>query len=369
MAIAIARIQAQQARRESEENLRAILDAAHESITLFAADGTILAANTVAASRLGRIPSEVVGHHFSKFVPAQLVESRQARMRDVVSMGHSVRFEDEQNGIIFDHNFCPIFEGIHVKRVATFSQDITKRKQAEQALSRVAEELSRSNQELEQFASVASHDLQEPLRAVSRYVSLLEERMRDQLDAKALQHIDGAIQGVERMQRLITDLLALSRVGTQGKAFALVDLQTVLDHAVQSLSVNIRETGAQITHDPLPVLTADAGQLVQLFQNLIANAIKFRGERTPEIHVSAQPQAGTWLITVRDNGIGIEPQYFARIFLIFQRLHKRTQYPGTGIGLAICKKIIERHGGAIRVESRPGEGSTFFFTLPSKGTP
>lgn len=369
IAIAIARFQAQEAHRESEDNLRAILDATQESITLYAVDGTILAANTVAADRFGRIPGTVVGQHFSKCVPAHLVESRQARLQDVIVTRHSVRFEDEQHGLIFDHTYCPIFDGRQVKRIAAFSRDITRRKQADQALSHVAEELSRSNQELEQFASVASHDLQEPLRAVSGYVSLIEERMHDRLDAKALQHIDGAIKGAERMQRLIIDLLALSRVGSQGKAFAPVDLQTVFTHAVHSLSVSLRETGAQVTHDPLPAVHADAGQLVQLFQNLLGNAIKFRGERVPEIHVGAEQQAGEWVFSVRDNGIGIEPQYFERIFLIFQRLHTRTQYPGTGIGLAICKKIIERHSGAIRVESRPGEGSTFFFTLPCKGTP
>ena len=229
-------------------------------------------------------------------------------------------------------------------------------------------ELSRSNQELDQFASVASHDLLEPLRAVAGYVSLVEVRMHDQLDAKALHHLDGAIEGAKRMQRLITDLLAISRLGTQGKAFTPVDVNAVLEQAVESLSVSMRESGAQITHDPLPMLTADAGQLIQLFQNLIANAIKFRGEQTLEVHIGVQRQEHQWRFAVRDNGIGIEPQYYERIFLIFQRLHTRDQYPGTGIGLAICKKIVERHGGTIGVESSPGHGTTFFFTIPDKGT-
>ena len=491
-----ARKRYESSRQQNDEDIRAIMDAAHESIYLFAADGAILALNTTAAGLLGCIPHEVVGHHFSEFVPAHLVESRKARLRDVVVTGQSVRFVDEGNGIIYDHHFYPIFEGDRVRRIAAVSQDITERKRAEaaaeaqlraseeqfraafesaaigieqldleghfllgnaklaeilgmtleeihkltfahithpddllreqplleqllagkrpsytiekrflhkdgypvwvrvtssmtqgnpqrhliliieditarrqveEALRQTATELARSNKELEQFASVASHDLKEPLRAVSGYVTLLEARYRDQLDDKAQQYIAGATQGAERMQGLITDLLALSHVGTQGKAFVPVDLNTVLDQALQCISTSIQETDAQITHDPLPTLSADAGQMVQLMQNLIGNAIKFRGEEPPRIHIGVQHVDDGWQFSVRDNGIGIEPQYYQRIFLIFQRLHTRTQYPGTGIGLAICQKIIERHGGMIWVESQPGHGSTFFFTIPNKG--
>ncbi len=240
-----------------------------------------------------------------------------------------------------------------------------------------AEELVRSNQDLEQFAYVASHDLQEPLRAVAGFVGLLRHEYRDRLDGEALEYIDMASDGAQRMQTLIDDLLIYSRVGVKGKSFKAVDANEALREAAANLQRAIEESGASVASDPLPFVHADSTQLVQLLQNLISNAIKFRGQRPPEIHVSAVQTAGdasrlnskqgaAWLFAVRDNGIGIESQYFERIFLIFQRLHPRTKYPGTGIGLAICKRIVERHGGRIWVESRPGEGSKFYFTIPDK---
>jgi PAS domain S-box-containing protein len=248
---------------------------------------------------------------------------------------------------------------------ATLFVDVTERKRAEEALRRAADELARSNLDLEQFAYVASHDLQEPLRAVAGYVGLLERRYAEQLDSKGLQYINGAVEGAERMQRIINDLLAFSRVGTERARCEPVDLNCLLDRALESLCVSIRDTGATITRDPLPALSVDGAQMTQLFQNLIGNALKFRAERPPEIHVGASREATGWRLSVRDNGIGIHPQYRDRIFLIFQRLHTRREYPGTGIGLAICKRIVERHGGEIWVESQPGEGSEFCFTLPA----
>ncbi len=233
-------------------------------------------------------------------------------------------------------------------------------------LQRTTGELAHSNQELEQYAYVASHDLQEPLRAVTGYLGLIEQHIGDQLDDQGRRYLAGAAQGAARMHTLITDLLALSRVGTQGQPFESADLNGVLDEALRGLDASVKETGAKITRDPLPTLPMDARQMTQLFQNLISNALKFRGEQPPEIHISAQAQPGQWVLGVRDNGIGIEPQYVERIFLIFQRLHTRKQYPGTGIGLAICKKIVERHGGTIWVESQPGQGSTFYFTIPER---
>ncbi len=247
-------------------------------------------------------------------------------------------------------------------------REVRQRQRAEQSLRVTAEELARSNQDLEQFAYVASHDLQEPLRAVAGYLGLIEARYRSLLDDKGRHHLDGAVQGASRMHTLINDLLRLSRVDTRAKEFAEVGLDAVLEGALNDLSASIQEAGASITRDPLPALRVDGAQMTQLFQNLIGNALKFRSETPPRIHVGAERRDHEWLFSVRDNGIGIEPQYFQRIFLIFQRLHTRSQYPGTGIGLAICKKIIERHGGAIWVESRPGEGSTFHFTLPDRGT-
>ncbi|MEK7326501.1 MAG: ATP-binding protein [Chloroflexota bacterium] len=241
-----------------------------------------------------------------------------------------------------------------------------QRKQAEERLKHTLAELARSNAELEQFAYVASHDLQEPLRAVAGFVQLLQQRYQGQLDARADEYIRQAVEGAARMQALITDLLAYSRVGTRGKPFEPTDGAAILKIVLANLAVAIAENGAAVTHDGLPTVMADPTQMTQLFQNLLGNAIKFQGERPPEIHVAAERREGEWLFSVRDNGPGIEPQYFERIYGVFQRLHTRREYPGTGIGLAICKKIVERHGGRIWVESEPGRGSTFFFTIPDR---
>ena len=235
---------------------------------------------------------------------------------------------------------------------------------AEEALRQTAEDLRRSNRDLEQFAYVASHDLQEPLRAVGGYVKLLQHRFPDKLDDKARGYIAGAFEGATRMERLISDLLAYSRVGTRGGEFDLANLDAVLEHALGNLETSIKSAQATITHDVLPALSVDATQIMQLFQNLIGNALKFRDQQAQKIHVGAQRQEGRWIFSVRDNGIGIEPQYYEKIFQIFQRLHTRKDYPGTGMGLAICKRIVERHGGTIWVESQPGQGSTFCFSIP-----
>jgi len=233
----------------------------------------------------------------------------------------------------------------------------------EQQLAHHAEELARSNAELEQFAYVASHDLQEPLRMVASFTQLLGKRYKGRLDADADEFIGYAVDGATRMQQLINDLLAYSRVGTRGKEFAPTSGEVVLDRALQNLTLAIEDSGAVVTHDPLPTVLGDEGQLVQLFQNLIGNAVKFRGTEAPHVHVSAEVRAGEAVFSVRDNGIGIDPQFADRIFLIFERLHQQEQYPGTGIGLAICKKIVQRHGGRIEVESQPGRGTTFRFTM------
>jgi PAS domain S-box-containing protein len=265
------------------------------------------------------------------------------------------------------------------------ARDVTERKKLEQELAHyslhleelvkqrtselemTAEELARSNKDLEQFAYVSSHDLQEPLRAVAGFMSLLRQQHNERLDDEAREYIGHAVAGAERMQALINDLLAYSRVGTQGVPPGPVSMNEVLDVATANLSAAIGESRALITNDPLPIVTADRSQMIQLMQNLVGNAIKFRGPRAPEIHVSARREENTWLFGVRDNGIGIEAVYHDRIFMIFQRLHSRTQYPGTGIGLALCKRILERHSGRIWLESRPGEGTIFWFTIPDKG--
>lgn len=247
--------------------------------------------------------------------------------------------------------------------------DISARKQMEDALKSSAEELARSNRELEQFAYVASHDLQEPLRMITSYVQLLAKRYKGRLDADADDFIHYAVDGAKRMQSLINDLLMYSRVGTRGKPFASTDCGEVLRDSLSNLNIVIEESGAAVTADPLPTLTADRGQLTQLFQNLIGNAVKFRNEQASRVHVSSCRENGCWHFSVRDNGIGIPQEQQEKIFAIFNRLHDRSKYPGSGIGLAVCKKIVERHGGRIWVESVPDLGSTFHFTVAFKGEP
>jgi signal transduction histidine kinase len=236
--------------------------------------------------------------------------------------------------------------------------------QAQEELARKVEELARSNRELEQFAYVASHDLQEPLRMVAAYTQLLSERYRGQLDDKADKYIHYAVDGAQRMQTLIQDLLAFSRVGRGGLALKSVDCNTILENATKNLHTAIQESGAVILHEPLPLLIADGSQLQQLFQNLIGNGIKFRGSEKPRIEINAEQKHQEWIFAVSDNGIGIAPESAETVFVIFQRLHTRAEYPGNGIGLSICKKIVEQHGGKIWLEPKPGPGTTFKFTLP-----
>ncbi len=254
----------------------------------------------------------------------------------------------------------PLFDAHNNARgaVAAF-YDITELKHTEA-------ELRRSNAELEQFAYVASHDLQEPLRAVAGMVQLLGQRYQDKLDERANEYIGLAVEASGRMQALINDLLDYSRVDRFGKPLELTSTEKTLKNALANLRLAIHESQAQITHEPLPTVMADAGQLTRVWQNLIGNAVKFRGDVPPQIRITAEKVENAWQFAVSDNGIGIDPQYFDRIFLVFQRLHTRREYPGTGIGLSLCRKIIERHGGQIWVESQPQQGATFYFTIPER---
>jgi len=252
-----------------------------------------------------------------------------------------------------------------IKAFTRLRQVEEKLQKANAELERQAAELRRSNEELQQFAYIASHDLQEPLRMVTSYVQLLAKRYRGGLDAETQEFIGYAVEGAARMQDLITDLLNYARMQTTGQPFAMTNCQDVLERVLLVLRMKIEETQAIVTHDVLPTVLADAMQLGQLFQNLISNALKFHGEQPPRVHISANPQGKHWVFKVQDHGIGIAPQFAERIFAVFQRLHTRKEFPGTGIGLAICKKIVERHGGRIWVESELGKGSTFYFTLPA----
>ncbi len=254
-----------------------------------------------------------------------------------------------------------------IEYVISSGIDITGRKETEEALKKKIQELARSNTELEQFAYVASHDLQEPLRMVTSFVQLLARRYKGHLDDDADEFIAYAVDGANRMKELINDLLTYSRVSSKGKEFKETNCASVINHVLNNLRLLIKEDDVIITCDELPTVIADSSQLVQIFQNLINNAIKFRSSKQTQIHIGAQDGGKERLFYVKDNGIGIEPEYFERIFSIFQRLHDKDNYPGTGIGLAICKKIVERHGGHIWLESEPGNGSTFYFTIPTGG--
>ena len=256
--------------------------------------------------------------------------------------------------------------GLVTRLVGAF-QDVTDRHALDERLAQKTADLRRSNEELERFAYVASHDLQEPLRMVTAYGQLLLRRHMSDMKPEAQEFAQYMVDGGLRAQALIRDLLSLARLDSQAMPWRPVALQATLDEVLTQLSLRVRESGATVTHDELPTVQGDARQLSQLLANLVGNALKFRGERAPQVHVGAERQGSGWRISVRDNGIGIEPRYFERVFQMFQRLHLRSDYEGTGIGLAICKKVVERHGGRIWVESRPGEGSAFHFSLPKGG--
>lgn len=308
---------------------------------------------------------------YQQLTPTRWHDMEVELIAQLMATGQAVRFEKEyrrKDGVLIPVELVVELyrdAGGHPQYLYGFVTDITERKRAENELRQTATELARSNAELEQFAYIASHDLQEPLRAVAGTVQLLQQRYAGQLDSRADEFIEHAVDGASRMQTLINDLLNFSRVGTRSRSFQPTNCDTILKQVLANLAVAIAESGAVVTADTLPTVMADATQLSQLLQNLISNAIKFRRNGcAPAIHIGVVQQVEAYLFSLSDNGIGMESQYFERIFGVFQRLHTRRDYPGTGIGLAICKKIVERHGGSIWVESEPGQGSTFYFTLP-----
>jgi PAS domain S-box-containing protein len=264
-----------------------------------------------------------------------------------------------------EQQIIPIYdEAGNLVAVGGIARDITERKRTEEKLEKAPAELARSNAELEHLANVTSHEMEEPLHMVARCLNLLERRYKGKLDSHTEKVIGHALGGVKCMQRLVNGLLAYSRVSSEDKGFAPTKCEAIFDCALANLKAMVEESGAVVSHDALPIVMADASQLTQLFQNLIGNAIKFRGEEPPSVHVSVEKKENEWLFSVQDNGIGIDPEQFERIFMIFQRLHDEVDYPGTGIGLSICKKIVERHGGHIWADSEPGKSSRFYFTIP-----
>jgi PAS domain S-box-containing protein len=370
--------------RQSSLHARSLIEASLDPLVTISPEGKITDVNQATEQATGVPRAEMIGSDFSNY----FTEPDKARegYRRVISEGCMRDYPltiRHTSGCTMDVLYnATVYrnEGGQAQGVFAAARDITERKRAEAELARYREhledlvlqrtdDLARSNRDLEQFAYVASHDLQEPLRAVAGFVGLLRQRYQGKLDEKADGYISSAVDGVTRMQTLIGDLLSYSRVGTKGIAMEPTDTGESLKDALTNLHASIEESGAVIQVDPLPTVRADAGQLTQLCQNLIANAIKFRSDKPPEIHIGARREQDAWLFWVQDNGIGIDPQYTERIFMIFQRLHTRQKYPGTGIGLAICKRIVERHGGSIWFESQPGWGSTFYFTLPDKGEP
>jgi PAS domain S-box-containing protein len=354
-----------------------ILQFAGDGIFGLDVQGNVTFINAVAAHTLGYESGELLGKH-SHFTwhyrkpdgtayPAEECPIYAAYKEGVVHSGEEVFWRKNNTGFPIEYTSRPLYEEGKIAGSVVTYKDITERKRSEDELKRLLSELERSNKELEQFAYIASHDLQEPLRMVASYVQLLEKKYQGRFDEKADKYIYFAVDGVKRMQKLIDGLLAYSRV-PRGGQFTRVDANQAFSHAVANLSIAIKESGAVVTRDDLPAVFGDEIQLSQLFQNLIGNAIKFRrAEVAPVVRVSSTKDGDHWIFSVSDNGIGMDPEYFDRVFLIFQRLHAREEYPGTGIGLALCKRIVERHHGRIWVESTPGKGSIFFFTIPSSG--
>jgi PAS domain S-box-containing protein len=351
-------------RADASSFLAALVESSDDAIIGKTLEGVIVSWNPAAQRLYGYAAEEAIGSSIGLIVPAELGDEIPAILAqigrgDKIDHYETVRLRKDGGRVEVSLTISPIRDrsGVIVG-ASTIARDVSERRQAERAA-----ELERSNAELETFAYVASHDLQEPLRMVTSYVQLLARRYQGRLDADADEFIGYAVDGATRMQALINDLLLFSRVGGQAE-HELVDLGACADRAVARLQEALDESGATVTRDELPTVRGDQARFVQLFQNLIGNGVKFRGDVAPAVHLGAERSAGAWLLSVRDNGIGVAPEYQEQIFGIFKRLHTREKYAGTGIGLSICKKIVERLGGRIWVSSEPGRGSTFWFTLP-----
>jgi PAS domain S-box-containing protein len=354
---------------------RVAVESAPSGMVMIDASGSIMLVNRETERLFGYTRDELLGHSIEMLVPERF-RAKHPQYREEFFAHPGARLMGggrDLYGLRKDGTEIPVEIGLNPIQtdeglvVLSAVVDISERKRAEKALRQTSEELKRSNQQLEQFAYVASHDLQEPLRAVIGFLQLLDERYKPLLDGKAEMYIDYAVEGAKRMSQLINDLLDYSRVERRGQKTRAVDLNGSFRIAMANLQASIDEAMASITCEELPTVDGNEGQLVRLFQNLLGNAIKFRRkEMALQIHVSCNRQSDNWLISVRDNGIGIAPEFREKVFLIFQRLHGQKEYPGTGIGLAVCRKIVEQHGGRIWIESELDPGATFYFTLPIK---
>lgn len=390
----------------SEAGYRRLFETAQDGILILEADtGQVVAANPFVKDLLGYPPEAYLGRKLWETGPFQGEEASRIAMEHLRADGRlhckNLNLEAKDGRRVDVEVITNPFVADGTRLVQCNLRDVTERNRVTQALEtavkeraferaeketraselamvleekqkRVDElvvfntELARSNCDLEQFAYVATHDLQEPLRAVTSCVQLLQKRYEGQLDARAEEFIAHAVDGARRMQTLINDLLTYSRISTRATPFAPTNCEVVLNEALANLAVAIQESGAVVSRGALPSIRGDATQLTQLFQNLVGNALKFRGDRPCSIHVCAVLKEAAWEFSVADNGIGVDPQYFERVFLVFQRLQTQKNYHGTGVGLAICKRVVERHGGRIWVESIPGQGATFCFTIPER---
>jgi len=359
-----------EALRQASAYNRSLIEASIDPLITIAPDGRITDVNRAAEKATGLSRQELIETEFcSHFTDPEKAQIGYLRIfQDGWIQDHEFELRHRQGRtqpVICNASVYRDEAGTVAGAVAAL-RDISERKRAEQALSRYADDLKRSNSELEQFAYVASHDLQEPLRAVTTFTQLLGQRYKGKLDEDADEFIDLVVDGANRMSALIQDLLAYSRVGRCRRAWAKVDCESIVEAVMSDLSAATAESGGTLTHDPLPVVRGDATELSQVFQNIIGNSLKFHGSEPPRIHVSAQRADSEWRISVADNGIGIDPQYADEIFRMFSRLHGSSEYPGTGIGLALVKRIVERRGGRIWVQSELGKGATFHFTIPDE---
>lgn len=370
------RYRAEEAMQASERKYRELVQNANSIILRMDPQGEITFFNEYAQGFFGYTEAEILGRNtISTIVPATDTAGHDLAAMIAEIGKHPERFTNNENENMKRNgdrvwiawtNKGIVDEQGAIKEILCIGNDITERKQAEEMLAVKAQELARSNADLEQFAYIVSHDLQSPLTVIAGFAELLARRSQGKLDAKAEEFITHIQEGVKRQQHLIKDLLEYSRVTTRGQEFTAVDCNALLQQVLDDLSLVIQERGAVVTRADLPTVRADASQLGRVFQNLIGNALKFCREGTPRVEIGAEPGKQEWRFWVRDNGIGILPKDFERIFMMFERLHDRSEYPGTGIGLAICQKIVECHGGRIWVESEPGTGSTFWFTIPDK---